>query len=87
MKDASSLSHEELLDIVEELQVQLFSGVTGGEDNESIVPVWDPDCEWDSEDIQVLADKLRKYDLVPEFLGDEPKGPSSSCEICGGPNH
>lgn len=81
MKSAENLSFEELVRIVRALQGILYQEI--GEREQ----VFNPDKVWDSDMPQLIAELLHEYGLTPQFLGDEPEGPESRCDICGGPNH
>ena len=87
MKAVSDLSHEDLVDIVEQLQAWLYLDEVEVETDDGkgeFVQEWNPDKEWPLEVCEFMAGRLSDLGLVPEFLGDEPKLESPSCDICGG---
>jgi hypothetical protein len=59
MKLASQLSHEEMEQVISQIQAILWLDM--GEKP----PVWDPDNEWDSETIEWVAAVLDDYGLRP----------------------
>ena len=74
MKAVENLSRPALVEIVKSLQEQLYLGLTGAEDGETVIEDWDPDHEWSGGDVcEFLAGKLGEHGLVPQFVGDEPE--------------
>ena len=74
MKDVSQLSRRSLENIVAQIVGRLFLDINppGCPPELRDCDVYNPDKEWDIDDLGVIADLLTAEDLAPEHLGDEP---------------
>jgi hypothetical protein len=62
--DPATLNKEQLVDIVQRIQHTMYTT-----EDDDCKPVWDPDFEWDSEIIELVAGVLDEYKLIPKKIG------------------
>jgi hypothetical protein len=80
MKDVSQLSRRSLENIVAQIVGRLFLDINppGCPPERRDCDVYNPDKEWDIEDLEGIAELLAAEDLAPKHLGDEPGPPAAA---------
>lgn len=65
MKSAKDLTKKQLENIVNQVQAILWLDVPESAEPLSETMAWDPNKEWDSEHIEMVAEQLAHYGLRP----------------------
>jgi hypothetical protein len=74
MKDIAHASRDALEDLVQLIVDRLFLDINplGCPPQLCDQEVYNPDKDWDIDDLAYIAELLQAGDLAPEFLGDAP---------------